>query len=95
MSEEAHRKRVWDIIERVPVAMLTTHFGDGLRARPVEPRPERAAGLIWIITDLRSGKEHEIEAEHDIGLTFVDEFGKRLPVAHSARRSPPRPRQGG
>ncbi len=73
MSEEAHRKRVWDVIERVPIAMLTTHFGDGLRARPVEPRPERAAGLIWIITDLRSAKEHEIEAEHDIGLTFIDE----------------------
>ena len=53
--------------------MLTTHFADGLRARPVEPRPDRDAGLIWIITDLRSAKEHEIEAEHDIGLTFIDE----------------------
>jgi general stress protein 26 len=52
--------------------MLTTHSADGLRARPVEPRPERAAGLIWIITDLRSAKEHEIEADHDIGLTFID-----------------------
>ncbi len=52
--------------------MLTTHFADGLRARPVEPRPERDAGLIWIITDLRSAKEHEIEAAHDIGLTFID-----------------------
>ena len=28
--------------------------------------------MIWIITDLRSAKEHEIEAEHDIGLTFID-----------------------
>ena len=73
MSEAPHHKRIWDVIERVGVAMLTTHFADGLRARPVEPRPERAAGLIWIITDLRSAKEHEIEAEHDIGLTFIDQ----------------------
>ena len=53
--------------------MLTTHSAAGLRARPVEPRPDRAAGLIWFVTDLRSGKEHEIEAEHDVGLTFIDE----------------------
>ena len=72
MADQSHRDRVWDIIERVGVAMLTTHGAEGLRARPVEPRPERAAGLIWIITDRRSAKEHEIEAEHDIGLTFVD-----------------------
>ena len=72
MSEDPHHKRIWDVIERVGVAMLTTRFADGLRARPVEARPERAAGLIWIVTDLHSAKEHEIEAEHDIGLTFID-----------------------
>src|SRR6185295_14486472 len=57
--------RVWDIIEKVGIAMLTTSFPGGMRARPVEARPERDAGLIWIVTDVRSGKEHEIEAEHD------------------------------
>src|SRR5579862_3501878 len=72
MTEQDRLNRIWDIIERVGVAMLTTHSADGLRARPVEPRPERAASLLWIITDLRSAKEHEIEAEHDIGLTFFD-----------------------
>ena len=64
--------RVWDIIETVGIAMLTTSFPCGLRARPVEARPERDAGLIWFVTDLRSGKEHEIEAEHDVGLVFID-----------------------
>ena len=64
--------RVWDIIEKVGIAMLTTSFPGGLRARPVEARPERDAGLIWFVTDRRSGKEHEIDAEHDIGLVFID-----------------------
>ena len=64
--------RVWDIIEKVGIAMLTTSFPGGLRARPVEARPERNAGLIWFVTDIRSGKEREIEAEHDIGLVFID-----------------------
>ena len=54
--------RVWEIIETVGIAMLTTPFPGGLRARPVEARPERDAGLIWFVTDLRSRKEHEIEA---------------------------------
>ena len=68
--------RVWDIIEKVGIAMLTTSFPGGLRARPVEARPERDAGLIWFVTDRRSGKEHEIEAEHDVCLVFVDAEAK-------------------
>src|SRR6195256_2555396 len=64
--------RVWDIIEKVGIAMLTTSFPGGLRARPVEARPARDAGLIWFVTDIRSGKGREIEAEHDIGLVFID-----------------------
>jgi len=72
MTDQNHLDRVWDIIERVGVCMLTTHVGGTLRARPLEARPERKAGLIWFVTDLRSGKEHEIEAEHDVGLVFID-----------------------
>ena len=72
MADGDQLDRVWDIIERVGVCMLTTHSMKGLRARPVEARPDRAAGLIWFLTDHASDKEHEIEAEHDIGLTFID-----------------------
>ena len=72
MAEDPHLDRVWQVIERVGVCMLTTRSANGFRARPTEPRPDRATGLIWIVTDRRSGKEHEIAAEHDVGLTFVD-----------------------
>ncbi len=69
-------ERVWDIIETVGVCMLTTRFAGGLRARPVEARPDRDAGLIWFVTDERSAKEHEIEAEHEVGLVFIDAKAK-------------------
>jgi general stress protein 26 len=72
MADNDKISRVWDIIEKIGVCMLTTHASAGLRARPVEARPERDAGLIWIVTDLRSAKEHEIDAAHDVGLTFID-----------------------
>ncbi|HEY7662531.1 MAG TPA: pyridoxamine 5'-phosphate oxidase family protein [Xanthobacteraceae bacterium] len=71
-TEAGNIDRVWEIIEKVGIAMLTTRSAGGLRARPLEARPERDAGLIWFVTDARSGKEHEIEAEHDIGLVFID-----------------------
>jgi general stress protein 26 len=72
MAAGDHLQRVWDIIENVGVCMLTTRFDGGLRARPLEARPNRDAGLVWFVTDLRSGKEHEIDTEHEVGLTFVD-----------------------
>ncbi len=69
---QASLDRVWDIIEKVGVCMLTTQFAGGLRARPLEARPDRNAGVIWFVTDRRSSKEHEIAAEHDVGLVFID-----------------------
>ena len=75
-KHEDNLDRVWDIIEKVGVTMLTTQFSGGLRARPLEARPERDAGLIWFVTDVRSGKEHEIEAEHDVCLVFIDAGAK-------------------
>ena len=76
MAEQDSLDRVWDIIERVGGCMLTTRFADGLRARPLEARPDRGGGVIWFVTDLRSGKEHEIERNPDVGLVFVDAGAK-------------------
>ncbi len=46
MAREDKVERVWDIIEKVQVGMLTTCFAGGLRARPLDARPDRAAGVI-------------------------------------------------
>jgi general stress protein 26 len=68
--------RVWDIVESVGVCMLTTRFADGLRARPVEARPDRKAGLVYFLTDVRAGKDDEIAAHHGVGLVFIDSKDK-------------------
>jgi general stress protein 26 len=72
MSRQDSIERVWDIIEKVGVCMLATRFAGGLRARPLEARPDRTASVIWFVTDLRSRKDDEIEAAHDVCLVFVD-----------------------
>jgi general stress protein 26 len=68
--------RVWDIIEKVSLCMLTTTFAGGLRARPLEARPDRYAGHIYFVTDIHSAKEYEIEATPDVGLVFIDSNDK-------------------
>ena len=72
MSEQYNIDRVWDIIEKVGVCMLTTQFAGGLRARPIETRPDRDADLIFFVTDVRSAKEDEIEAAPNVGLVILD-----------------------
>jgi len=53
------------------VCMLTTQFVGGLRARPLEARPDRRAGLIFFVTDIHSAKEDEVEAAPNVGLVFI------------------------
>ena len=72
MNEQFNIDRVWDIIEKVGVCMLTTQFAGGLRARPIETRPDRDADLIFFVTDVHSTKEDEIEEIPDVGLVIFD-----------------------
>src|SRR5450631_1087040 len=76
MSKQDNIDRVWDIIEKVGVCMLTTQSAGGLRARPLEARPDRDAGLLFFVTDIYSAKEDEIEARPDVGLVFIDSRDK-------------------
>jgi hypothetical protein len=66
--------------------MLTTQFAGGLRARLLETWPDREAGFIWLLTDMRSGKDEEVAASPDIGLVFIDAGDKALALDHRPRR---------
>ena len=72
MNEKGDIDRVWDIIEKVGVCMLTTQFAGGLRARPLEARSDREARLIFFVTDVHSPKDDEIAAAPDVGIVFID-----------------------
>ena len=76
MAEQEAISRVWDIIEQAGVGMLTTRFGDGLRARPLEPRPEREEGVICFVVDVRGGKDDEIERAPEVCLVLIDQKDK-------------------
>lgn len=73
MDNEA---RVWDILEKTGVGMLTTQFSDGLRARPLDARPNREANVILFVTDARGLKGDEIAARPEVCFTVVNDADK-------------------
>jgi general stress protein 26 len=70
-DHETNAERVWEIVEKTGICMMTTRFDRGLRARPLEARPDRDAGVIWFLTDVRGLKDDEVEANPEVCLTFV------------------------
>jgi general stress protein 26 len=64
--------RIWDILEKCSVGMLTTHGSQGLRARPLDARPDRDNGVIQFVTDVRGLKDDEIEADSRVCFTVID-----------------------
>lgn len=67
-----NRDRVWDVLERSSVGMLTTCFEGGLRARPLDARPDRTAGVIFFVIDVRGLKDNEVKARPDVCFTVID-----------------------
>ena len=67
-----HEQRVWHILEKSSIGMLTTRFGGGLRARPLDARVDRNSGAIFFITDVRGLKDDEIRACPDVCFAVTD-----------------------
>jgi general stress protein 26 len=88
---DEHEARVWDLLEKTGVGMLTTRFASGLRARPMEPRPDRDGRAIYFITDVRGLKDDEVEAAPEVCLTLTNHKDKAylsLTARASVRRDP-------
>lgn len=69
--DQTRLDRIWDIVEKAGVCMMTTRFYGGMRARPMEARPDREEGVIWFLTDQRGLKDDEIDAIPEVCLIFV------------------------
>jgi general stress protein 26 len=80
MPEQKDVERVWDVLEKNNVGMLTTAFStqfeSALRARPLQARPDRNSGVIFFVTDARSHKDEEIAANPNVCFIVIDEDEK-------------------
>jgi hypothetical protein len=59
VTKQSQIDRVWDVIDKVGVCMMSTRFSGGLRARPLEARADKEEGLIWLLSDRRGVKDDE------------------------------------
>lgn len=69
MSDE---KELWDMLDDFHVCMATTRDNDVLRSRPMAPVVDAEEGVIRFLSAAHSPKIGEIDAEHDINLSFAD-----------------------
>jgi general stress protein 26 len=98
MTEQADLDRVWDILEKHSIGMLTTKYGGELRARPLDARPDRRETKIFFLTDVRGRKDDEISAKPDVCFTVTvpeDNSTSRSPPAPSSRATTPRRSKSG
>jgi general stress protein 26 len=73
---DEHEARVWELLEKSGVVMLTTRFAQGMRARPMEPRPDPNGRAVYFITDVRGLKDDEIKAAPEVCLTLTNHKDK-------------------
>ena len=64
--------RAWELMKKIGFAMLVTHDGDKLRARPMSAYLERESNAIYFLTDARRHKDEEIARNPGINLSFAD-----------------------
>jgi general stress protein 26 len=73
MSDERYPEaKLWDMIEDIRVAMLTTRHGERMQSRPMQAYPDRDGRCLWFITSLDSEKTHEITDGEAVNVAFVD-----------------------
>ena len=64
--------RAWELMKKIGFAMLVTHDGDKLRARPMSANLDRESNAIYFLTDARRHKDEEIAKNPGINLSFAD-----------------------
>jgi len=65
-------ERVWEIIDDIPICMVTTHAGGAMRSRPMHVVADSDAGCVYFLTDIHGAKDDEIAAAPDVCLAFAD-----------------------
>jgi general stress protein 26 len=72
MGQHDDRTKVWEIIEKIDIAMLTTVGGGTLRARPMSSRTERDSNSIFFLTDASGSKDDELAQDPRACLAYSE-----------------------
>jgi|SRR5690606_1981210 len=96
MAEKKPEKldELYNLIEKIEVAMLTTRRPDGfLVSRPMASQKREPMADLWYVTDIESHKLDELEHDPHVNLAFFDtESWEWVSVSGTARVSTDRER---
>ncbi len=70
-KDESARK-LWQLVDDIRIAMLTTEDGGTLRSRPMECIQVDKGGVLWFFTGASSSKTSEVREERAVNLSLVD-----------------------
>ena len=72
MAEMDKEERVWELIRKIGICMLGSRDGEALRSRPMAAYFDRAAHIIYFLTDADSHKKEELGRDPHVVLAFAD-----------------------
>ena len=64
--------RVWELMEKISICMLTTHDGEKLRSRPMAAFVRHDEDAVYFLGDAHHHKDEEIARNPNVGLAFAD-----------------------
>jgi len=76
-TENEGIERVWDLMEKISICMLTTWDGTNLHSRPMDARARRDENAIYFLADARHHKDEEIARYPKLALAFADTSGQK------------------
>jgi len=73
MTDQKKTDELYELIEDIEIAMLTTRRPDGrLVSRPMATQKREPIADLWYVTDIESNKMDELEADPHVNLGFFD-----------------------
>lgn len=86
MTDTTAEAKLWDLIEDIRSAMLTTETDHGLESRPMSAYVDKEAKLIWFLTRIDTPKIDEIRDDSRVNLAFADSGNNKfVSVSGTAR----------
>jgi general stress protein 26 len=84
---ETDAGHVWDLIADIPMALLITHDGGAIDARPMAATVRREDGHIYILANAGEDSDLQIQADPDIVLSFQKDGQNHVVVKGRASSS--------
>jgi general stress protein 26 len=69
--------RVWTLMEKISICMLSTRDGEQIRSRPMGAYVRRQDNAVYFLTDVRRHKDDEIQKFPSVCLAFADASGQK------------------